>query len=257
MRLDRRLVLLLPSLTLLVLSALGAWLWPPPPLEPRWAWPWWLLSGLATALALLGGAALLERLHPGFRATSARIERLVRDLRLRRRDAALGALLSGVAEELFFRGWLMGVAGLWVQALVFMLLHPAGRRGWSYTAYTGVAGLVLGALTLASGSLVPAVLAHVAVNLHGLTSASGGARRVTPPPAAVARPGGAAAPAPPSVQPGPQPTDGVTQRVVVADQREADVPLAGRAEGESGRERDAGGAGEPLGEGDGVASSRR
>ena len=229
---DRRVVLLVPSLTLLLLSAVGWWLWPPPPLEPRLAWPWSVALGLATGAALLAAAWLLDRTLPSFRRTSRRLERLVRDLRL----PAWAALLATL-EELFFRGWLLPTAGLWLQALVFMLLHPAGRSGWSYTLFTGVAGLTFGALTLASGSLVPAVVAHVAVNLHGFTLGGEGLRRRD------------------SVEVGAHPSDRFTQRVAVTHQREADEPLAGGAEAEPGGESDAGGAGEPRREGDGVGSS--
>ncbi len=167
---DRRLALLLPSLTLLLLTALGWTLWPPPKTEPRLAWPWLIVIGVATGATLLAGATLLERTVPSFRRTSRRLERLVRDLRLPRGGALLAALVSGVSEELFFRGWLLPSAGLWWQALVFMLLHPAGRAGWSYTLYTGVAGLAFGAVTVATGSLWPALIAHVGVNLHGFSS---------------------------------------------------------------------------------------
>lgn len=166
---DRRLALLLPSLTLLLLTAVGWQLWPPPVREARLAWPGLVAVGLATGALLLAGAWLMERTVPGFRRTSRRLERLVRDLRLPPGGALLAALVSGVSEELFFRGWLLPTAGLWWQALVFMLLHPAGRSGWSYTAYTGVAGLVFGTVTLATDSLWPALIAHVGVNLHGFS----------------------------------------------------------------------------------------
>ena len=183
---DRRLVLLLPSLALLGLSAFGWLVWPPPPSEPRLAWPGLIAAGVATGAALLAGAWLLERSVPSFRHATRRLERLVRDLRLPPGGALAAALVSGVSEELFFRGWLLPTAGLWVQALLFMLLHPAGRAGWAYTAYTGLAGLVFGALTLASGSLWPALIAHVGVNLHGFSAGLRQGRRGSgpPPPAA-------------------------------------------------------------------------
>ena len=188
-------MLLLPSLTLLVLYAVGSLFWPPPPRESVLAWPALLGAGLATAAALLAGAWALERTVPGFRRTSRRLERLVRDLRLPPWGTLLAATVSGVSEELFFRGWLLPTAGLWLQALLFMLLHPAGRSGLSYTLYTGVAGLAFGALTLATGSLWPAIVAHVAVNLIGF--ASGHQRRPRDPRAAAA-----AAARPQSVNPG-------------------------------------------------------
>ena len=192
---DRRLALLLPSLVLLLLSAVGWGLWPPPIREARLAWPGLVAVGIATGALLLAGAWLLERTVPGFRRTSKRLERLVRDLHLPPGGALLAALVSGVSEELFFRGWLLPTAGLWWQALAFMLLHPAGRSGWSYTVYTGVAGLVFGAVTLATGSLWPALIAHVGVNLHGFSI---GGRRPRPPAApragSTARPGGSVSP---------------------------------------------------------------
>ncbi len=193
---DRRLTLALPSLALLVLTAVGWWVWPPPPSEARFAWPGLVGVGVATAAALLAGAALLERTVPSFRRTSRRLERLVRDLRLSPRAALAAALVSGVSEELFFRGWLLSTVGVWWQALVFMLLHPAGRSGWAYTAYTGVAALAFGAVTVATGSLWPALIAHVAVNLHGF-SLGGRGPRSAPRPAAAA--GG-----------GPHPGDGLS-----------------------------------------------
>lgn len=235
---DRRALLLLPSLALLLLTALGWWLWPPAPLTPRVAWYASVALGVAAAAALLAAAWLLERTLPSFRRTSRRLERLVRDLRLPPWAALLAALASGVSEELFFRGWLLPTGGLWLQALVFMALHPAGRSGWSYTLFTGVAGLLFGALTLYSGSLWPALIAHVAVNLHGFTLGGERLRRD-------------------SVEVGADARHGLAQRVGVTDQREAHVPLARGAEGDAGRERDAGAAGEPLGEGDGVASPGR
>ncbi len=167
---DGRWIILAPS-ALLVLLTVPLWLlYPPPAAEARASLPVLVLLGLATAVALLGAAALLERVSPSFRSTSRRLERLVRDLRLGRRAGAGLALATGVAEELFFRGWLLHVLGLWGQALLFMALHPAGRRGWAYTLFTGVAGLVFGALTLATGSVVSALVAHVAVNAHGFAS---------------------------------------------------------------------------------------
>jgi len=191
---DRRLTLALPSLVLLVLTAIGWWLWPPAPSESRLAWPGLVGVGVATGVALLAGAALLERTVPSFRRTSRRLERLVRDLRLSPGAALAAALVSGVSEELFFRGWLLPTVGVWWQALLFMLLHPAGRSGWAYTAYTGVAALVFGAVTVATESLWPALIAHVAVNLHGFSLGGCGPRSAV-------RPGVAAG--------GPRSADGV------------------------------------------------
>jgi uncharacterized protein len=174
---NRRALLLAPSLVLALFSV-PLWLvWPPPATQPSWSWPVLVLLGLATAALLLGAAWALERTSPSFRHASRRLEGLVRSLRLAPSTAAGLALVTGVVEEVFFRGWLLHVAGLWGQAALFMLLHPAGRRGWAYTAFTGFAALVFGGLTLATGSLTSAIVAHVAVNFHGFASASLAGRR--------------------------------------------------------------------------------
>jgi uncharacterized protein len=169
---DRRWLLVAPSAALALLSVPAWLLWPPPPSEPRAPAPLLMLMGLAAAGLLLGLGWLLERTSPSFRHASRRLEHLVRALRLGPGAAGGVALVTGVAEEVFFRGWLLHVAGLWGQAALFMLLHPAGRRGWAYTAFTGFAGLVFGLLTLTTGSLLSALVAHVGVNLHGFLSAA-------------------------------------------------------------------------------------
>ena len=119
------------------------------------------------ALALLGGAWALEKLLPSFRFASHLLERALSRLDLSLPLALMLAALTSVSEELFFRGALLSLIGVWGQALVFGLMHPAPLRGWSYTAYTFVAGLAFGYATLLTGSLWTAIAAHFIVNLQG------------------------------------------------------------------------------------------
>ena len=116
---------------------------------------------------LLGGAWLLEKTLPSFRQASKLLERALGQFNITLPLAFGLAVLSSVAEELFFRGALLPLIGVWGQALLFALMHPAPRKAWSYTVFTGVAGLAFGYATLYSGSLLPAIFAHFVINLQG------------------------------------------------------------------------------------------
>ncbi|MGL4608821.1 MAG: lysostaphin resistance A-like protein [Trueperaceae bacterium] len=76
-------------------------------------------------------------------------------------------LYPHLAEEIFFRDALMPLIGVWGQALVFGLLHPMPRKAWVYTAFTFIAGVCFGYATLWTGSLLPAIAAHFAINFQG------------------------------------------------------------------------------------------
>jgi hypothetical protein len=82
---------------------------------------------------------------------------------------ALLALSSGIAEEAFFRGALQPRVGLVAASLLFGLAHFAPRREllpWS--AFSVVAGFLLGALFEGTGNLVAPIVAHVGINAVNL-----------------------------------------------------------------------------------------
>ncbi len=151
--------------------------------------PWVEVPAGLLLLGLLQGLeGLFARLFP---ASFHEAERLHRELGRSLKAAGLGppallllALLSGVAEEVFFRGLLQtllyakfGAWGLLLQALLFALLHPAPRKAFAYTLYTGVAGLLLGLAYLLTGSLIPGIMAHVLHNARGFYEAWHGPKR--------------------------------------------------------------------------------
>lgn len=67
------------------------------------------------------------------------------------------AFVISVAEELFFRKWLIGFAGFWGMVFLFAIEHDRYLVG-------AIAGVVYGALYLKKG-LVPAIVAHAVTNL--------------------------------------------------------------------------------------------
>jgi uncharacterized protein len=154
----------------------------------------WALSLALTACsigwALARGLPLLERLTPtvptlaaGIVAGAAlwsTIPLLLRSAGMRRvwtevlqpfsrtlatRDIVTIALLSGVTEELFFRGILLPELGLVLSSLGFGALHAlcAVYFGWATLVGAG-----LGALALATDSLAAPIAAHAVYNLGAL-----------------------------------------------------------------------------------------
>lgn len=162
----RRHLVFVPSLVLGILG--GAWMaLHPYPYLPRVGLVWQLVAGLALGAVLLAAAGLLERTLPSFRFASALLEQALRGLALPPSTALVLAAATAVAEELFFRGALLPLVGLLVQALLFGLLHPVPRRAWAYPAFAVVAGLAFGGLTLTTGSLLSPMAAHFVVNVQG------------------------------------------------------------------------------------------
>ena len=122
-----------------------------------------LLAGLAVAAALLGAWALARR----WLALAAALE-----LRLRETLGPLApaeawglALLSGVAEEVFFRGAMQPAWGYLAATLFFGLLHTGrGRELLLWTGSALLAGAALGGLMAWRGNLLAPIVCHVAVN---------------------------------------------------------------------------------------------
>jgi membrane protease YdiL (CAAX protease family) len=138
-------------------------------IDPR---RWWLDAGAGAAagLALLGLWQALLALLPLARRLEGRLGELLGGLAAP--QALALALLSGFAEELFFRGAVQGAVGMPIASLLFALLHGGpGREFRLWTLFAAGAGLLFGALMLWRGNLLAPVTAHFvvnAVNLHRL-----------------------------------------------------------------------------------------
>lgn len=79
------------------------------------------------------------------------------------------AVVSGVAEEAFFRGALQPRVGLVAASLLFGLGHFAPRRALlPWPAFAVAAGLCFGWLFEATGNLLAPVVAHASVNALNL-----------------------------------------------------------------------------------------
>ncbi len=75
------------------------------------------------------------------------------------------ALLSGFAEELFFRGAVQGQWGFVPATILFALLHSGPGRAFRFwTLFAALAGLLFGGLMVWRGNLLAPVLGHFLVN---------------------------------------------------------------------------------------------
>ncbi len=143
---------------------------------------WWLDLGLGlgAGLLLLTVWWAAERVFPLAKELEVRLASVLGPITV---SEAIGlALLSGFAEELFFRGAIQGTLG-WVAAtILFGLLHSGpGRAFRLWTVFALVAGLVLGGLMAWRGHLLGPVAGHFlvnAVNLRRLASRAGDSARL-------------------------------------------------------------------------------
>jgi membrane protease YdiL (CAAX protease family) len=131
---------------------------------------WIALRDRATILNLLKRPEIYERVRSKFLGP---LEPLLPHTPGERRLWTLVSISAGVCEEIFARGFLLsliaGFAGLIaavpIAALVFGLGHS--YQGWSGILKTGVAGLVLTFIALVSGSLIPVIVLHFAMDYIG------------------------------------------------------------------------------------------
>lgn len=131
------------------------------------SWPRDLSAGLAAALFLVAAWRLGRRFFPAMKELEGQIAAAIGPVE--RGEVLVLALLSGFAEELFFRGAMLGSWGPWVSTALFGLMHSG--RGWSFACWTVfalVAGGVFAALTVLTGNLLAAIVGHVMVNAINL-----------------------------------------------------------------------------------------
>ncbi len=121
-------------------------------------------GGLAFHLAMLFGAPRV----------SVRFAEMVEAIReelggLRKRDVAFLAVLSGLGEEILFRGAVQASLGLVIATVLFALAHvPPDRRFALWPVYALFMGFFLGGLRAVGGDIWSAVILHGAVNAISL-----------------------------------------------------------------------------------------
>ena len=141
------------------------------------------VTGVGAAGLLLALWEVGRRVFPSARQLEKRLAELLGPIDL---SEVVGlALLSGFAEELFFRGAVQGSWGWLPATVLFALLHTGpGPVFRLWTLFAALAGLVLAALMVWRGNLLAPVIAHGLLNGINLVrlvkSESGGAATQDP-----------------------------------------------------------------------------
>lgn len=126
---------------------------------------WWtdIGIGLVAGCLLLLVWMIVRQMLPAARRLEAELAEILGPLRTS--EIVALALLSGFAEELFFRGAMQGAWGWLPATVVFALLHAGpGHTFRLWTAFAAVAGLTMAGLMIWRGNLLAPVITHVVVN---------------------------------------------------------------------------------------------
>ncbi|MBX9725569.1 MAG: CPBP family intramembrane metalloprotease, partial [Candidatus Obscuribacterales bacterium] len=82
-------------------------------------------------------------------------------------DIIFLSLLSGFAEEVFFRGLMQAQCGIFASSIAFGFFHDPTLKQRSYIIFACVAGLLLGFVYEKTGNLWTCITAH---SLHNLVT---------------------------------------------------------------------------------------
>ena len=122
-----------------------------------------LLLGLLTGIGIVLVCHLAYRMSSHIREASSYMARFFGPVTVG--QAVWLALVSGVVEELCFRGALWPQLGLVGTSLFFALCHIVPSRALvSYPFFAFFAGLLLGHLRMKTGSIWPPAIAHMTIN---------------------------------------------------------------------------------------------
>ncbi len=119
--------------------------------------------GLGAALLLIGLSLYASKNFRWAQQLDLEFQKILVPLRTWQIGAL--ALSSGAAEEVFFRGAIQPLLGLFPTSLLFGVVHLIPRKVFlPWTAYAAFAGFLFGRLFELSQTLFPSILSHVVVN---------------------------------------------------------------------------------------------
>jgi uncharacterized protein len=123
--------------------------------------------GFAFGLLIVGATRLATKRFQWARDLHASFRDLLGPLT--GKEIVILALASSIGEELLFRGALLPWFGVWIQGIIFALLHVGpGRRFLPWTLSALVLGIAFGWLAVWTKNVGGPIAAHFAINFLNL-----------------------------------------------------------------------------------------
>lgn len=122
---------------------------------------------ILASILLLFLSFIITFTYPPFKKSLEAIDELILS-KIKSPDIIPIAMLSGIGEELFFRGILQDEIGIYWSSLIFALLHFPGKDLWVYSLWALFASLYLGNLYSYTGNLYFVIVVHTLNNLLAL-----------------------------------------------------------------------------------------
>jgi membrane protease YdiL (CAAX protease family) len=123
--------------------------------------------GFALGLLVVGATRLATKHFQWARDLHASFRDLLGPLT--GKEIVILALASSIGEELLFRGALLPWFGVWIQGIIFALLHVGpGRRFLPWTLSALVLGIAFGWLAVWTKNVGGPIAAHFAINFLNL-----------------------------------------------------------------------------------------
>ena len=126
-----------------------------------------LVFGLCFGLAVVVLSQLADRHIPIVKRLGDELKELLPPLD--GGDIAIMAVMSGLGEELFFRGAMQDAWGLWVTVALFAVVHGFFiPRYLVWMAFAAIIAVALGYMVIWLGSLLAPIIAHITINYFNL-----------------------------------------------------------------------------------------
>lgn len=127
----------------------------------------YFLYGILAGIILLTLGSVVSLLYEPLKNTLKAIDELILS-KIKPIDYLPIAILSGVGEELFFRGILQDRIGIIITSIIFAVLHIPKKEQWIYSVWALFASLYLCNLYAYTNNLFIVIVAHVINNLLAL-----------------------------------------------------------------------------------------